>query len=120
MSQNSSFWAPRGRTAHARRGGGGSGGFGPHLGQLGDLLAHLQVQVLGVLHGHAGLEGHGAGSGGRGAELARSGGAVVLLPARPGRHLPRRRAGRYLLQLGPNRDGTGTEPRPPLLLLDGK
>lgn len=36
----------------------------PHLRQLGDLLAHLQVQVLGIFHSDAGLEGHGAGCGG--------------------------------------------------------
>lgn len=60
----------------------------PHLRQLGDLLAHLQVQVLGVFHSDAGLEGHGAGCGGR-AEFALSGRAVILLPARPGRHLQR-------------------------------
>lgn len=33
----------------------------PYLGQLGDLLAHLQVQVLGIFHSDAGLEGHAAG-----------------------------------------------------------
>lgn len=50
----------------------------PYLRQLGDLLAHLQVQVLGVLHGD--------GRRGRG-EFPLTGGAVVLLPTRPGRHL---------------------------------
>lgn len=33
----------------------------PYLGQLGDLLAHLQVQVLGIFHSDAGLEGDAAG-----------------------------------------------------------
>lgn len=35
--------------------------FEPYLRQLGDLLAHLQVKVLGIFHSDAGLEGHAAG-----------------------------------------------------------
>ena len=61
-----------------------------YLGQLRYFLAHLQVQVVGILHGDARLERRGGR--GSGAVFARSGGrlasrAVVLLPTRTGRHL---------------------------------
>lgn len=60
----------------------------PYLGQLGDLLAHFQVQVLGIFHSDPGLEGHAAGCWGW-TEFPLTGRAVILLPARPGRHLQR-------------------------------
>ena len=62
----------------------------PYLGQLRYFLAHLQVQVVGILHGDARLKRRGGR--GSGAVFTRSGGrlaggAVVLLPTRTGRHL---------------------------------
>lgn len=64
--------------------GGAARARAPYLGELRDLLAHLQVQVLRVLHGEAGLERPGGGRG----EFALTGGAVERLPAGAGRHLP--------------------------------
>lgn len=59
----------------------------PYLGELGDFLAHFQVQVLAIVHAVPRLLRGGR----RGREFGRRAAVIVLLPAHArGRHLPDR------------------------------
>lgn len=90
----------------------------PYLGELGDFLAHFQVQVLAVVHAvsrllRGGRRGRAFGGPGRRAAV------IVLLPAHAwGRHLPNRpRPGHLSPRSGAVRESTASgrqEPGRPL------